>query len=104
MIYFAGRQGGDIDFSYDFHFFKQGKIIRQYIVKDEEINKPYVHIDEGDAVVGEGDCLGADMKEPIHKMLRLAKRISIVYPADYDQIKLYERVETSTLLQNKFST
>ena len=75
---------GDCDHSYDFSYYENGEIKRNYVVDHPEINNPKVTIDEGHPLSGEVKAF--KKKDEFKIILTLAKSLGI--NTDYKRLNI----------------
>ena len=82
---------GDSDDSFDFTYFKQGKIIRQYIVEDPNFKGGEVVRDIGKPFSIEKIAL--KKKAPYQKVMVIAKSFDIKMNHEKERVRIYGKFE-----------
>lgn len=85
---------GDCDDSFDFTYFKQGKIIRQYIVEDFQFNGGEVVKDIGNPFPIEKTAI--KKKDLYEKVITIAKSFKIKMNHEKEKVRIYGRFENKT--------
>ncbi|MFK7979869.1 MAG: hypothetical protein AB8G86_07805 [Saprospiraceae bacterium] len=82
---------GDVDESFDFKYFESGRLKREYIVEDPKFRGGEITKNFGIPFIGEEIAL--NKKEPLDKVLSIAKLVGINIEHQLDKIKCYARLE-----------
>lgn len=80
---------GDIDNSFNFRYFENGDLKREYVIEDpngEEVTKNF-------GVPFKGEEIALNKKEPLDKVLSIAKLVGINTEHQLNKIKCYARLE-----------
>lgn len=86
---------GDVDDSFDFKYFENGKLKREYIVEDPKFRGGEVTKNFGIPFIGEEIALNKK-KEPLDKVLSIAQLVGINTKHQLGKIKCYARLERET--------
>lgn len=78
---------GDADLSFDFKYFKNGKLRREYVVKSPNFNNEVIAVNFGDALSGETE--GLRKKDQIEKVLFIAQSLGIKIPTNFEKLTAY---------------
>jgi hypothetical protein len=79
---------GDSDDSFDFVYYREGKLLRRYVVTDPDYNGGSVAEDIGESLPTESDIL-ADSSDQLAMVLSLAKSIGIKTDYREDELRVY---------------
>ncbi len=82
---------GDVDKSFDFKYYKNGKKIREYVVASPNYNDQVIKVDIGEPLFGESKAL--QNEDELNKILCVAEQLGIVLPKNADQILIYKKEE-----------
>jgi len=78
---------GDADLSFDFKYFKNGKLRREYVVKSPNFNDEVISINFGIPLSGEKE--GLQKKDQLDKVLFIAHSLGIDIPKDFEKLTAY---------------
>ncbi len=79
---------GDIDASFDFTYYKNGKKVREYIIKDPHFTNGILVKNQGAPLPKEASCL--NQEDTLSKVLELAKSLGIKLHHEPQNIQFYE--------------
>lgn len=85
---------GDIDDSFDFRYYQNGSVIREYVVEDPKFNGGKITRNSGRPLAGEKD--GLAKKDSLEKVLTIASSLGINLKHDLSKIRCYERPELAS--------
>ncbi len=80
---------GDSDSSYDFHYFKNGKLVRRYIYDDPKFDGGFVSEDYGIPIRGEEKAL--QKCDELNKVLSVAQLVGIEIKHQASQIRSFSK-------------
>jgi len=78
---------GDIDESFGFHYFKKGKVVRQYIVEDSDFQSGIVVSDIGERLINE--LVSLQKKDAFDKVKLIAESQGVNFTHHKDKIRMF---------------
>lgn len=78
---------GDCDLSFDFKYFAEGRKLREYIVQSPNFNNQIIMTDSGVPLPAEN--IGVKKKDPLDKVMYIARSLGIVLPGRKQEISCY---------------
>jgi len=80
---------GDCDHSFDFIYYKNGKLARKYVVADPDFKSSIIVEDIGQQLPGESDALQLD--DQLETVLAISDAMGICGPRPGDKLRFYAR-------------
>lgn len=78
---------GDADLSFNFKYFKDGQLRREYVVESPNYNDEVIVVNFGDVLSGEIE--GLHKKDQLEKVLFIAHSLGVNIPKDFESLTSY---------------